>query len=71
MKILVFADLHYFGGTVKTFNTERKLVQFALPMLKALIKVAEEEKVERSGYDDLAEAILDGDATYDVYGDLY
>ena len=46
MKILVFADLHYFGGTAKTFNTERKLVQFALPMLKALIKVAEEEKVD-------------------------
>ena len=33
--------------------------------------VPEEEKVERSAFDDLAEAILDSDTTYDVYGGLY
>ena len=35
MKLLIFADLHYFGGDISTaiFNTEKKQVQYALPML--------------------------------------
>lgn len=40
-------------------------------MLHSPGHVVQEEKQERSGYDDLAEALLDGDATYDVYGGLY
>lgn len=45
MKILVFADLHYFGGEEKRFNTEQKLVQFAIPMLDKLIETAAREEV--------------------------
>ena len=45
MKILVFSDLHYFGGDMEIFHSERKLVQYALPMLDAFIKVAEDEGV--------------------------
>lgn len=39
MKLLIFADLHYFGGDISTaiFNTEKKQVQYALPMLKHLM----------------------------------
>lgn len=38
MRILVFADLHYFGDPIKTavFNTEKKLVQYAEPLLDRL-----------------------------------
>lgn len=38
MKIVIFADLHYYGGDIKTavFNTKKKLVQYALPLLHAL-----------------------------------
>ncbi len=43
MKILVFSDLHYFGGDMEKFHSERKLVQYALPMLDALIRAAAEE----------------------------
>ncbi len=37
-KIVVFADLHYFGDDIKTalFNTEKKLVQYAEPLLERL-----------------------------------
>ena len=45
MKILVFSDLHYFGGDAENFHSDRKLVQYALPMLEALIGVAKEEGV--------------------------
>ena len=45
MKILVFADLHYFGGDVKSFNSERKLVQFAEPILDKLIETAAHDEV--------------------------
>ena len=39
MKLLIFADLHYFGGDISTaiFNTEKKQVQYALPMLKHMM----------------------------------
>ena len=40
MKILVFADLHYFGEGVPQFDTSEKLVQYAEPMLEELIKKA-------------------------------
>ncbi len=46
MKILVFADLHYYSGTEPKFDTSKKLVQYADAMLQALIKKAEEEKVD-------------------------
>lgn len=38
MRILVFADLHYFGDPIETavFNTEKKLVQYAEPLLDKL-----------------------------------
>lgn len=45
MKILVFADLHYFGGEEKLFNTERKLVEYAIPMLDEFIKLADSEDI--------------------------
>lgn len=45
MKILVFADLHYFDGEERTFNTQRKLVDFAIPMLDRLIEEANREDV--------------------------
>lgn len=45
MKILVFADLHYYGGDVKNFNSERKLVEFAVPILNELIQTAQREQV--------------------------
>ena len=36
MKLLIFGDLHYFGGDIRTaiFNTEKKQVRYALPMLE-------------------------------------
>lgn len=45
MKLLIFADLHYFGGDIRTaiFNTEQKQVRYALPMLEHLIRYANEE----------------------------
>ena len=45
MKILVFADLHYFAGTEVKFDPKEKLVAFAEPMLEAFRRVAEEEEV--------------------------
>lgn len=38
MKIVVFADLHYYGGDIQTavFNTKKKLVQYAVPLLDRL-----------------------------------
>ena len=45
MKILVFADLHYFGGEEKRFDTQVKLVEFAIPMLDKLIEYAKQEDV--------------------------
>lgn len=45
MKILVFADLHYYGGDEQRFDSTRKLVKFAIPMLDELIKIAENEDV--------------------------
>ena len=45
MKILLFADLHYFGGDIRTaiFDTNKKLVRHAMPMLERLIEIANEE----------------------------
>ncbi len=41
MKIVVFTDVHYYGGDIKTavFNTEKKLVQYALPLLGKLTDI--------------------------------
>ncbi len=38
MRIIVFADLHYFGDDIQTavFNTKKKLVQYAEPLLERL-----------------------------------
>ena len=38
MKIVVFADVHYFAGDISTaiFNTKKKLVRYALPLLNAI-----------------------------------
>lgn len=45
MKILLFSDLHCFSGDLETsiFNRNKKLVQYALPMLERLIEIANEE----------------------------
>ena len=45
MKILIFTDLHYFGGKEKLFNTKRKLVEFAEPILDAFKEIAIKENV--------------------------
>ena len=47
MKILVFADLHYYGDDIKNalFSTERKLVQYAIPMLDEIIKICNNEDI--------------------------
>ena len=44
MKLIVFADLHYFGGDLSTavFNKRQKLVGFALPIFDTLCERAEE-----------------------------
>ena len=41
MKLLVFSDLHYFAGDMETaiFNTKKKLVRYALPMLDRLTEI--------------------------------
>jgi len=41
MKIVVFADVHYFGGDLETalFNKNKKLVQYAVPLLEKLAGV--------------------------------
>ena len=38
MKVIVFADLHYFAGDLETaiFNTKKKLVRYALPFFDKL-----------------------------------
>ena len=38
MRILIFADVHYYGGDMQTaiFSTTKKLVRYALPMLDTL-----------------------------------
>ena len=38
MKIIVFADVHYFAGELESaiFNKKKKLVQYSLPMLDRL-----------------------------------
>lgn len=41
MKILVFTDLHYYNGADPKFDTTKKLVQYAEPVLDELIKKAE------------------------------
>jgi len=46
MKILIFADLHHYGGDEGSYTSERKLVQFAVPMLDRLIETASSEKVD-------------------------
>lgn len=45
MKILLFADLHYFCGDISTanFDTNKKLVRYAMPMLQRFIQIANEE----------------------------
>lgn len=45
MKIVVFADIHYFGGDIQTavFNTDKKLVQYALPLLGKLTDIINDE----------------------------
>ena len=41
MKIIAFADLHYFAGNIEKaiFNTSTKLVAYALPLLDALTEI--------------------------------
>ena len=45
MKIIVFADVHYFAGDLATaiFNKRNKLVQYALPLLDSLAEKARGE----------------------------
>ncbi len=45
MKILVFADIHYFAGDIETavFNRKIKLVEYALPLLDELTRYSNEE----------------------------
>ena len=45
MKIMLFSDLHYFAGDMETaiFNTKRKLVKYALPMLDRFTEMVNEE----------------------------
>ncbi len=45
MKILVFADLHYFGGERKGFNAKRKLVEYAEPMIEEFKRISAHENV--------------------------
>jgi 3',5'-cyclic AMP phosphodiesterase CpdA len=41
MKIILFADLHYFSGNIESaiFNTQKKLVRYSLPMLDRLTEI--------------------------------
>lgn len=43
MKIIVFADIHYFAGTREQYKSTTKLVHHGLPVFKALIKKINEE----------------------------
>jgi len=45
MKILAFADIHYFAGDIETaiFNRKIKLVEYALPLLDELTRYSNEE----------------------------
>ena len=51
MKIIAFADVHYFAGDLESaiFNTKRKLVSYALPMLDRIT-----EKINNEYKPDLA-----------------
>ena len=46
MKILVFADVHYYCEDISTalFNKNKKLVQYAVPLLDSLIKKTTEQE---------------------------
>jgi len=46
VKILLFTDLHYYGGDNPRFDTSKKLVKYALPMLDEFIKIAEDENID-------------------------
>ena len=46
MKVLVFTDLHYYGGTQAYCISKKKLVQFAEPMLDEFKRISKEEKVD-------------------------
>ena len=43
MKLLIFGDLHYFGGDISTarFDPEKKQVRYALPMLEHVMKTCD------------------------------
>jgi 3',5'-cyclic AMP phosphodiesterase CpdA len=43
MKLLIFGDLHYFGGDISTarFDPEKKQVRYALPMLEHVMKACD------------------------------
>ena len=43
MKLLIFGDLHYFGGDISTarFDPEKKQVRYALPMLELVMKTCD------------------------------
>ena len=47
MRILVFADLHYFGDPIETalFNTKQKLVRFAEPLLEKLTALLQADDI--------------------------
>jgi len=45
MKILVFTDLHYFGGDMIRFDSTKKLVQYAEPYLDRFIRIAKQEEI--------------------------
>ena len=74
MRLLVFADLHYFGGDIRTaiFNTEQKQVRYALPVLEHLMDYANGE----FGADvcvnlgDLIQDDRDKQRDLDCYGDV-
>jgi alkaline phosphatase len=46
MKVLVFTDLHYYGGSQAYCISKKKLVQFAEPMLDEFKRISKEEKVD-------------------------
>ena len=48
MKIVVFADVHYFGGDIEKakFNKEKKLVKYAVPLMERLVDTVNSDNID-------------------------
>ena len=71
MKLLIFGDLHYFGGDISTarFDPEKKQVRYALPMLEHVIKACDADVCVNLG--DLIQDDYDKQRDLEVFAHIH